>query len=291
MGKRVLAGLIVGACWLAVLLFAPGWLLFLLLLAMTCRCQYEFYGMLRYGAPRAVCSPAWGVAMGSVWLLFCFLFPYGHPVSAYGDAVLGALLFVFLFRTMFLPKTARSLQYAAVTLLGFFYLPFMLVFFIRLAQWGATGIGELSPNRTGIYLALYLAILVKFNDVGGRAFGIPFGRHKLLPEISPKKSWEGFFGGLLFCLAFGIGLVALARACPSLPLDPLRKLTYTQAASLAGALAVIGLLGDLVESHFKRLSEVKDSAPLLPGMGGILDMFDSLVFAPAFFYFCLKWIL
>lgn len=291
MGKRVLAGLIVGACWLAVLLFAPGWLLFLLLLAMTCRCQHEFYGMLRDGAPCADCSPAWGMAMGAAWLLFGFLFPYGHPVSAYGDAVLGALLFVFLLRVMFLPKTARSLQYAAVTLLGFFYLPFMLVFFIRLAQWGVTGVGELSPNRTGIYLALYLAVIVKFNDVGGLAFGTLFGKHKLLPKISPKKSWEGFFGGLLFCFAFGIGLVALVRACPSLPLEPLRRFTYAQAAAIAAALGVFGLLGDLIESHFKRLAEVKDSAPLLPGMGGILDMFDSLVFVPAFFYFCLKWML
>ena len=291
MAKRVFAGLTVGACWLAVLLWAPGWVLFLLLLAMTCRCQLEFYGMLRDGTPRAVCSPAWGVAMGAAWLSFCFLFPYGHPVSAYGDAVLGALLFLFLLRVMFLPKTAASLQYAAVTLLGFFYLPFLLVFFIRLAQWGATGMGELSPNRTGIYLALYLATIVKFNDVGGLALGIPFGKHKLLPEISPKKSWEGFVGGLLFSLAFGLGLLALARAFPSLPLEPLRRLTYAQAAGIASALAVIGLLGDLIESHFKRLAEVKDSAPLLPGMGGILDMFDSLVFAPAFFYFCLKWML
>lgn len=288
MSKRVFTGLLVGALWLSVFLYAPAWVLFVALAAAVAISQYEFYGMLAKGRTACSCSAAWGIGMGLCWELYCFCCPNGHALASYSSGVLAALLFCFLCRVLFMRRSEKVLEYASVTLLGFFYLPFLLSFLLRLAQWNSPDCCGISPDRTGVYLALYLACIVKFNDVGGFAFGIPFGRHKCFPAVSPKKSWEGCLGGAVFSMGFAIGLVALAKHWSVVPEGPLQQLSYLEAAVIGIVLSILGMLGDLVESRFKRLADVKDSASLLPA-GGILDMFDSLVFAPAFLYYFLLW--
>lgn len=288
MSKRVLVGILVGAAWLSVFLFAPAWVLFAALASAVAVSQLEFYGMFSGGAGKVPCSAAWGIGMGLVWELFCFACPAGHPGAGFSAGVLAALVFAFLCRVLFMRRNERVLEYAAVTLLGFFYLPFMLSFLLRLAQWNCPDACGIAVDRTGVYLTLYLATIVKFNDVGGFAVGIPFGRHKCFPSVSPKKSWEGCVGGALFSVGFATGLVALAKNWSMVPEGPLQQLSYIEAAGIGIALSVLGMIGDLVESRFKRIAQVKDSASLLPA-GGILDMFDSLVFAPAFLYYFLLW--
>lgn len=136
-----------------------------------------------------------------------------------------------------------------------------------------------APMRGNLML-LYVITLVKFSDVGGFAFGLSSaklmkgGNHKLCPSISPGKSWEGLAGSL-----FASCLVS----CCWIP-----GTGYSLAKALAfGAVgALVGTFGDLVESKFKRWVGVKDSAALAftNGMGGLLDMLDSLMFAPAVLY-------
>ena len=138
----------------------------------------------------------------------------------------------------------------------------------------------LTAGDFGNMMLLYVIMTVKFSDVGGFAFGLTSaklmkgGNHKMCPTISPGKSWEGMFGSIFasslvscsFMGATGFGL---------------RK------SLLIGlAAAVFGTAGDLVESKFKRWVGVKDSSTMkiTNGMGGILDMFDSLVLAPAVIY-------
>ena len=113
------------------------------------------------------------------------------------------------------------------------------------------------------------------------------GRHKMLPRVSPKKTWEGLAGGLAASTLASVAMVELAR-CYGLG-GPLATLGYWHGAVMGLVLGCVGVLGDLVESMFKRAANIKDSAGLLPGMGGILDMFDSLTFAPAALYFYLAW--
>lgn len=123
----------------------------------------------------------------------------------------------------------------------------------------------------------YLVAVVKISDMGGFAFGVTAahvlkgGTHKLCPSVSPNKSWEGLFGSL-----FGSCLVSCAFL-PVLGGGWGRALAFGVIAALAGT------AGDLVESRFKRWVGVKDSATMsfTNGMGGLLDMFDSLLFAPA----------
>ena len=127
----------------------------------------------------------------------------------------------------------------------------------------------------GVWM-LYVIAIVKFSDMGGFAFGMSSarlmkgGNHKLCPTISPNKSWEGLFGSVL------------ASVLMSLAFVPVTHFAWPKAVAFGVVAALVGTFGDLVESKFKRWVGVKDSATFMPaGLGGFLDMFDSLLFAPA----------
>jgi phosphatidate cytidylyltransferase len=116
------------------------------------------------------------------------------------------------------------------------------------------------------------ALTVWIMDTGAYFIGVRFGHHKLWPRISPKKSWEGFWGGL--------GSATLAAALMAHFWLP--GVSAWQGALLGVLVGCVGPLGDLSESLFKRQSGVKDSSQLIPGHGGVLDRVDSFIFvAPA----------
>ncbi|MDD3544804.1 MAG: phosphatidate cytidylyltransferase [Kiritimatiellae bacterium] len=290
--RRVVIGVLVATAWFLGLCYMPGSMLFLVLLLMCCACQYEFYSMMRRSGHPV--SRNYGMVMGVVWLVACYAYPpyaarelpVGHQFET---LVLSSLTFVLFLRVLFDARIKKPVEHAGVTLLGFFYIPFMLSFFIRLAQWGASGMFEMPCARGGVYLASYVAAVVKFGDIGGFTFGTLMGRHKLFSRVSPKKSWEGLLGGVLFSMAASVLMIWAARRFSWLPHCPLRELSLMHALALGVVLAAVGALGDLVESMFKRASGFKDSSGLLHESGGILDMFDSLVFTPAALYFYLAW--
>lgn len=122
----------------------------------------------------------------------------------------------------------------------------------------------------GKFLLLAMFIMIWLNDTGAFCVGSLFGKHRLFPRISPKKSWEGFAGGVIFAIASAF---MFKYAFPQ----------YFESVSLAGLCglgAVVGAFatwGDLVESLIKRTLGVKDSGTILPGHGGILDRIDSLL--------------
>ena len=122
-------------------------------------------------------------------------------------------------------------------------------------------------------LLVYLALIVSFTDIFAFFFGIRFGKHKLAPTISPKKSWEGSFFGTLLGSATGITLVLLANV----PI--LDDISIVQLVILSILVSIFGQIGDLFASKIKRSVGVKDFGSLFPGHGGILDRFDSLLMA------------
>lgn len=126
---------------------------------------------------------------------------------------------------------------------------------------------QLAVLEYGRWLILITLVLVWAMDVGGYFFGKQFGRHKLSPQISPNKSWEGFWGGALLA-----ALVAIVAAFFVLPL---RGTPIWIFAALGVVVSMISVLGDLAESMFKRQAGIKDSGALLPGHGGLLDRLDS----------------
>ncbi len=132
-----------------------------------------------------------------------------------------------------------------------------------------------NPVAGGVGLLFFLVVLTQFNDVAQYTWGKMFGRHKVTPTVSPKKTWEGLVGGVLTT-------VVLAAA-----LGPyLTPMEWQWSALAGGVLGVAGFLGDITISAVKRDLGVKDTGGLIPGHGGILDRVDSLTYAaPAFFHF------
>lgn len=125
------------------------------------------------------------------------------------------------------------------------------------------------------HIMLIIFIMIWLNDTGAYCVGCTLGRHRLCERLSPKKSWEGFWGGMLFCIAAGL-------ACAySLGFD-----SWMQWVGLGIVVSVFSTWGDLFESLMKRTMGVKDSGHLIPGHGGILDRIDSLLLvAPACFIY------
>ena len=131
-------------------------------------------------------------------------------------------------------------------------------------------------NEFAKLLIMGVFILIWVNDSFAYLVGKSIGRTKLFPSISPKKTLEGYLGGLIFALAAAYLLAKYEG-----------KLTLNEWLVLATVIVVMGALGDLLESKFKRLAGVKDSGAILPGHGGMLDRLDSLVFAAPFAYLTL----
>lgn len=134
---------------------------------------------------------------------------------------------------------------------------------------------RLADRADGAVVVLAVVGAVILTDIGGYAFGVPFGRHKVAPSVSPGKSWEGLVGGLV--LATVLGVLVLPRLGGA----------FTAASAVVVALAsgAAGFVGDLVQSMVKRDLGVKDLGDVLPGHGGILDRVDGILFAlPVGFY-------
>jgi len=177
---------------------------------------------------------------------------------------------VFIFE-LFRNKKQPLLNISA-TLLGLLYVSLPLSLLNHIAF-----INEAYNSK----IILGIILLIWLTDTGAYIFGVTLGRHKLFERISPKKTWEGFIGGLLVAVSGSFLITKYLQTYP-----------YQVWAIMAFIIVVFGTLGDLVESMIKRSLDIKDSGKVLPGHGGILDRFDSLLFAtPVIFtylYFLLK---
>ena len=132
---------------------------------------------------------------------------------------------------------------------------------------------------TGQLLVFYLVAVVKCADIGAFFAGSRFGKHKLFPRISPRKTWEGLAGGVLFSVLVGNVILWLTGGTlGDIPVSGIHRLV------LPFLLAVVGVIGDMFESLIKRSTGQKDSSDAIPGMGGLLDVLDSLLFGAPVLY-------
>ena len=132
-----------------------------------------------------------------------------------------------------------------------------------------------NPTAGGAGLVLFLVFLTQLNDVAQYCWGRMLGRHKIVPKVSPNKTWEGFLGGVVTTAVLA---ALLARV--------LTPMTWRVAALAGIMISCAGFLGDVTISALKRDIGLKDTGNLLPGHGGILDRIDSLTYtAPLFFHF------
>ncbi|MGE5279279.1 MAG: phosphatidate cytidylyltransferase [Deltaproteobacteria bacterium] len=153
------------------------------------------------------------------------------------------------------------------TLFALFYISWFFSFMIKL---------KIMPN--GTQLVGFLLLVTKGADIGAFFVGRRFGRRALIPHISPKKTVEGALGGMAAAVA--------AALASSVFLPKISAFSWHNLIILGCALGALGMLGDLSESLIKRDCEAKDSGTILPGMGGVMDVIDSLLFtAPAFYFY------
>jgi phosphatidate cytidylyltransferase len=142
---------------------------------------------------------------------------------------------------------------------------------------------DAAGHVTGHFYVLWLLVVTKFSDMGAYVTGSLIGKHLLVPHISPKKTWEGFFGALVFSVGGACGLLALMP-------HKLSYLRQSDAAILGLCLGFAAVIGDLAESIVKRGADVKDSGQLLPGIGGALDLIDSILFTAPLLFFYLRFV-
>lgn len=199
--------------------------------------------------------------------LAAFVLVVAHDHLAFALAYLLAALVLVLPIVIFIVsgRTNRRGENILIILFGVLYVGFPLSTVVSTRSLPA-----------GAFLVLFLAAVTWASDTGAYYAGTLFGKHPLLPSVSPKKTVEGVLGGL----ALAIGAALLAQWWFA------QQLSSSDALILAVLLTGTGLLGDLFESVIKRRMGVKDSGGILPGHGGMLDRLDSLLFtAPTFYYY------
>ena len=274
--KNLLVRTASGAVLLAVVLGAilwSKWSFGVLLLAIIIGGQREFYRL----ATKAGYQPQkyMGYMAGAIIFIIAFagmLFLSGDSIACDTLGLLAVLLGLYimlLLPMMFIyelyRKSTTPIANIGSTIMGIVYIaiPLSLLLFISVIL----GQGEWSPLAILLYIFIIWA-----NDVFAYLFGITLGKHRLFERISPKKSWEGFIGGILGAMAMGYVASLIMNGNP------------IEWIGLALIAAISGVFGDLVESLFKRSVDVKDSGHILPGHGGWLDRFDALILSVPFVF-------
>jgi len=230
---------------------------------------FEFYSLTKKLELKA--DPGVGyVWAAALFVGFLFDAPAKQPelIMVTLSAFVIALLVSQAFR--FRKDFSKMLTGIGITMLGVLYVGFLGGFLVSMR------VGfETSPNLSTHLLGFFFLVIFG-SDAGAYLAGNAFGKHKLVPSISPGKTVEGLVGGLLAAAVFAA--LATFWFFPELP--------YQWSIPLGIAMAAVGVLGDLAESAMKRAAGAKDAASVLPGHGGLLDRLDSLLFnAPILYYF------
>ena len=270
-----------------------AWAYLLLLGLLTILATIEFFQMVK--ASKEKCFSRFSLVLSITFTLLLSWFLISRPDGTLPYGFVGASLFVALGGSFVLQmrhpiREADRLKAVAYTLLGFIYLPVMFGYAARIVFGVEPQPGAPDVQVPGAMVLLWLVAVTKFTDMGAYIVGSMIGKHKMIPHISPGKTWEGIGGGILFALLAGCGLYALLRNdMPSFATGLHVLGGWGAVIGLSIATAILAVLGDLAESVIKRSLDAKDSGSMLPGIGGALDLIDSLCFTAPCLYFYLNW--
>jgi len=276
----VLWTLIIGSLFSGHRMVSDGVFLFIIaLLAVTG--LMEFYGLVEKRG--LICFRNWGI-LGGILLTFGTFFHlegylgiHGTPSRVNDFETIFLILFVLglCLRQFFSTTNTAGILAISTTLFGLMYVTWLLNFIQKI---------NFFPGIDGKYYLLYFVLITKFSDTGAYLVGSLIGRHKMIPRISPGKTWEGF-GGAIFLSTVASVVFTLCFK------EHLKGMTPIHAVVLGVVLSLGAVVGDLIESLFKREAGVKDSGKLFPGIGGILDLLDSLLFNAPLMYLYLRHVL
>ncbi|MGB6873503.1 MAG: phosphatidate cytidylyltransferase [Dehalococcoidia bacterium] len=254
--------LVILAIW-----FGDPWPWFTLLIAAAALAgTYEFYHMANFDRREPL------IYLGLLWALALVLSPHYRSPDVL-PIVITTTTLISLICLLCRPSKEGAFRNWAWTIVGALYVGWMLSHWLNLRG--------LEDGRNWVYLAMLTTFA---SDTGAFFIGRARGKHKLAPAISASKTWEGAIGGLI-CAILGAMVIATV-----LNLISPFTFKYWQIILLGFLIGLFAQLGDLVESLLKRNMGVKESGNLLPGHGGILDRFDSLIFVGAVVYYYVIWV-
>jgi len=221
----------------------------------------EIISLMRQAGEPVAPAIAW---LGALLVPFCFFTEFKWVFFTF--ILVMFIIAVFFVKLFSKDPTADTIRYVSVNIFAAVFLPLMLSFI-----WLLRGL----PN--GMYWILYLFAAIWASDTLAYLIGSKFGRHKIIPNVSYKKSLEGFIAGI-------IGGTGTAILFYYLLIANLSPLSFIKVIVMSADIIAAGILGDIFESMMKRNARVKDSGSLFPGHGGVLDRLDSMLFAAPVLY-------
>lgn len=242
---------------------------------------YTILGRLGYAANRVS-----GLITGGCMIPVSFYFEgSGIDVLAIGALLSSSACVLF-------PQAQRGMYIKRLmpTFFGLLFVSFLLHYFVRIIQFAGTPSDD-GTLGFGLFFCLWVVIVAKFSDIGALLVGKAIGRTKMAPSISPGKTVEGLVGG--FGASAGIGALIpwlLINQFPEIASFGDWVFTPSQGAIWGSLIALSAVIGDLIASVLKRLAGMKDSGGTIPGIGGLLDLTDSLILAAPTGYFILRFI-
>jgi phosphatidate cytidylyltransferase len=257
------------------------YLFFGVIITMALAGLWEFYGI---AAKRELfCFKYCGLAGAILLMVGTFLNLTGHvglhnsPARVNDFETSFLILFVLGLCVRQFVSTSNTAGIVAIstTLFGLMYVPWLLNFIQKI---------NFFQGIEGHFYLLYFVLITKFSDTGAYVVGSLIGKHKMIPRISPGKTWEGFAGAIV--VSTGASLVFTHFAHAKMP-----EMSPLHAIILGVVLSSTAVVGDLIESLFKREAGVKDSGRFFPGIGGMLDLLDSLLFNAPIMYIYLRHVL
>lgn len=234
--------------------------------------MWEFYAM---SARKNIFALAVPGIMAGILIFFITLIHNAHLIAGFDPWKYYAFVFLCIlifFITELFRKSEKLVENISVCITGILYVAVPFSILISLPV-----LFKDEKNSSGQIILIAFFLLMWMYDIFAYLIGMWLGKHKLFERISPKKSWEGFAGGVIFCILSSVALSYYFNV-----------LTMIQWIIMAILIVVFGTFGDLVESMFKRWAGVKDSGKIFPGHGGVLDRFDAVLLAIPFVYFYLK---
>ena len=265
--QRVITGVVGVPLVILAIWFGDPWFS-LLIAAAALASTYEFYRLYDFDNRGPL------LYVGLILVLGLALGPHYQERSPdVLAAVITATVLISLIWLLGLSSKDKAFSKWAWAIAGAFYIGWMLSYWLSLRG--------LEDGRNWVCLAMLTTFA---NDTGAYFIGRAWGRHRLAPMISPSKTWEGVIGGLVSAILGAMVIAAVLN-----PISPF-SFRYWQIIVLGFLVGLFAQLGDLVESLLKRNMRVKESGSLLPGHGGVLDRFDSLIFVGAVIYYYLIWV-
>jgi len=283
--RRLMTSLVLWTVVLAALFsgnkFVSDYVFLLIMIFLATTGLTEFYGLV--DKRDLVCFKGWGILGGVLLMAGTFfnltgqLGTYGTPSRVNDFETSFLILFVLglCLRQFFSRSNTAGLLAISTTLFGLMYVPWLLNFIQKI---------NFFPGVQGHYFLLYFVLITKFSDTGAYSVGSLLGRHKMIPRISPGKTWEGFAGAILVSTLASLIFVHFLG-------HQMAGMNWQHAIVLGVILGTAAVVGDLIESLFKREAGVKDSGGFFPGIGGILDLLDSLLFNAPIMYLYLRHVL